>query len=133
MTRASRRARGRALVLVAFASLGAAACDTGPSGPGTITGTVVGDATLGAVVLEFRGRGVEGFEGLDDTRAYGAAVAGAGDRHRVVLVNPAGGDIRFGMRVQDLGMLPPAVVVVAAAGTDDRARSAGGIEVRLER
>jgi hypothetical protein len=37
------------------------------------------------------------------------------------------------MRVQDVGMFPPAMMVVAAAGTDDRPRSAGGIEVRLER
>lgn len=120
------------LVVALLAGVGVWACDTGPSGPGTIRGTVVGDESLGAVVLEVRGRGIEGFEGLDDTRAYGAMVAGADGRHRVILVSPTGGDIRFGMRVQDVGMFPPAVIVVSATGTDNETRPAGGIRVRLE-
>lgn len=124
--------RARAALLTALAGLGLVGCDLGPSGPGTIPGTVVGDASLGAVVLEVRGHGIEGFEGLGDTRAYGAAVAGFEGRHRVILVSPAGGDMRFAMRVQDVGMFPPTVAVVAAAGTDDEPRPAGGIEVRLE-
>ena len=126
-----RRALARALV-GALGGVLVAGCDFGPSGPGTIPGRVFGDDALGAVVLEVRGAGIEGFEGLGDTRVYAAQVAGAENRHRVVLVSPGGGDMRFDMRVRDVGMFPPSVAVMAAASTDDEPRPVGGVEVRLE-
>ena len=50
--------RRAALALAAVTLL--AACDNGPSGPGTLSATVSGPTPLGAVLLEVTGPGVRG-------------------------------------------------------------------------
>lgn len=115
------------------AALGLAACDLGPSGPGTVAGTVTGDATLGAAVLDVTWPGITGFDGRGSTQVYSAAVAGFPDRYRVVLVDPVGGELRFSIAVDDAYLQSPIVTVVAAAGTDNLTRSAAGLGVVLER
>lgn len=126
-----RRARSWSAALAVFLAA-LTACDSGPSGPGAIRATVNTDEALGAVTLEVVGRGVVGFEGLGDTEAYGAVVSAGQNRHRVVLVNPVGGDLEFRIRVEDVGGALPMIRVVAAAGTDNVERLTGGIEVDLE-
>ena len=105
------RRRRSVLVLAALTLL--AACDSGPSGPGTLSATVSGPTPLGAVLLEVTGIGVTGFVGQGDTRVYGAAVGG---KHRVVAVTGSGGTLRIGIKVDDLGAEPPVVVVLTSAG-----------------
>jgi len=118
-------------VAVALA-LTVAACDSGPKGPGSLTGTVTG-APFGGVVLSVDGAGIEAFDGLGNTRAYGAPLLSAPDRHRVVLVDPAGGTLRFEIRVQDLGMEDPVITVLVATDTDNAMISTGAAVVTIER
>jgi len=132
MTAITSRRRAPRLLLLIVAGL-AAACDGGPKGPGTRDGVVEGPANLGAVVLEVTGSGIQGFKGRGDTRAYGTVVSAAEGRHRVVLVDAAGGLIEFGITVEDLGAEPPLVTVLVAAGSDNQAQLSTGVVVRLDR
>ena len=118
--------------LAAAAAVGTAACDSGPSGPGTLVASVRG-ASLGGVVLEVTGAGIVGFEGLSSTQVYAAPVPRSESRHRVMLVHPDGGELRFEIQVQDVDMDDPVMVVVSAAGSDNETQLTSGIEVRLER
>lgn len=118
--------------LAAFgAALALAACDSGPSGPGALVAAVEGNA-LGGVVLEVTGRGILGFEGLSSTQVYAAPIAGS-NGHRVMLIHPDEGDLRFEIQVEDVGMDDPVIQVVSAAGLDNAALLKAGIDVRLER
>ena len=109
------------------------ACDLGPSGPDTVEGTVTGDATLGAAVLDVTWPGVVGFEGRGSTQVYFAPVPGFPDRYRVILVSPTGGDIPFAIAVDDAYLRSPTVMVVEAAGTDNQSKSVNGLRVVFER
>jgi len=119
-------------VAAAGALVAAAACDSGPSGPGSLTAFVDG-STVGGVVLEVSGRGILGFEGLSSTRVYASPVAGQPDTHRVMLVNPDSGELRFEIQVRDVGMEDPVIHVVSAAGLDNSSGLPGGVQVRIER
>jgi hypothetical protein len=126
--------RTRALAaLVALTMTVAAGCDSGPDGPGTVAGTVTGATDLGAVVLDVVWKGIQGFEGQGSTQIYSAPVPGEPNRYRVILVDPTGGDLTFGIRVDDLYLEGPVVTVAEAAGTDDLPRSVGGLRVVLQR
>lgn len=125
--------RFRLATLAALALTTLAACDTGPDGPGTVAGTVTGASGLGAVVLEVDWAGIQGFEGQGSTQVYSAPVAAAPNRYRVILVGPAGGDLTFGIRVDDVYLEGPVVTVVEAAGSDDLPLDVGGLRVLLER
>ena len=109
-----------------------AACDGGPKGPGVITASIVSPHSLGAVVVEVEGIGIEGFVGLGGIQAYGAEVSATMGRHRVVLVSAAGASIQFGIRVQDLGSDPPIASAVFAAGVDNLPKLLTGILVTVE-
>jgi hypothetical protein len=124
----------RALTSVAALALaGLSACDSGPDGPGTVSGTVTGPADLGAVVLDVIWAGVQGFEGHGSTQVYSAAVEGEPKHHRVILVGPTGGSLSFGILVDDVYLEGPVVTVVEAVATDNLPRSVGNIRVLLER
>ena len=131
----------RRLALVLTGAALVVACDSGPSGPGTLTVTVAGPSQqgagtapreLGAVVVEVLGSGIEGFEGLGTTQAYGAVVSAAEQKHRVLLINQETGDIHFGIRMRDVTDHLWAVTVVLAADSDDVPMLPTGIEVRVE-
>ena len=109
-----------------------AACDSGPSGPGSLIATVEADG-LGGALLEVVGPGITGFDGLGDTRVYDAELANARNTHRVLLVDPTGGEIRFEIHVEDVGMDDPVLTVVSAAGVDNDTRLTAGIVTRIER
>ena len=110
-----------------------AACDTGPSGPGTVVGTVTGPPDLGAAVLDVVWKGVQGFEGRGSTQAYSAPVAGEVDRYRLVLVAPSGGDLSFSIEVDDVYLEGPVVTLVDATDASNEPRSVADLEVLLER
>lgn len=118
---------------LAVTALAVSACDSGPSGPGTLSATVESATPVGAVVLEVVGPAVEGFEAQGSTHVYGTAVAAAAGRHRAVVVAPDGAALRFGIRVSDLGAEPPAVTAVAAASPLNLPALATGIQVLVSR
>ena len=124
---------GPRLYRVAFVFLlGVGACDSGPSGPGTLEGRVRAEA-LGAVLLEVEGTGIRGFAGRGSTQIYSAQVPGRGGVHRVIVVDPVGGDIGFEIEVDDVRMDGPIMTVVKAARTDNSTMSTVGVTVGIER
>lgn len=116
-----------AVLLVALATTSACSDD----GPGTLLVTVEAPDALGAVALEVVGAGVRGFEGVGTTDAYGGVVSARQGRHRVVLVDPAGGTLRVGIRLDDVRGEWPTVRAVSAAGTDDVERITSDIDIRV--
>jgi hypothetical protein len=113
------------------------ACDSGPRGPGALLARASldgasGGPSLGAVVLELQGSGIQGFEARGDTRLYASAVPGKVDVHRVVLVHPSGGELGFEILVDDVGMDRPGVTVVQAADTDNAILERQTVVVRIE-
>lgn len=100
-------------------------------GPGTLLVTVEAPDALGAVALEVVGAGVRGFEGVGTTQAYGGVVSARQGRHRVVLVDPAGGTLRVGIHVDDVQAEWPTVRAVSAAGTDDVERITSDLDIRV--
>ena len=110
--------RNAVATVALFGALMLAGCDSGPSGPGTLIASVTGNS-LGGVVLEITGVGIQGFEGLDNTQAYAAPLAGSPNAYRVLLIVPGGGDLRFEIQVEDVGMDDPVMTVVSAAGADN--------------
>ena len=129
MTR--RRAGAWALAGLTFA---VAACDGGPKGPGVLPATVVAPNAMGAVVLEFTGDGVLGFEGQGSTLVYSATASGPGGKHRVILVSPTGStEIRFGIEVTDRAGALPSVAAVSAASPANVPMVASGLQIRIER
>lgn len=126
------RLRNVLATVALFSALMLAGCDSGPRGAGTLIASVTGNS-LGGVVLEITGVGIRGFEGLDNTQVYAAPLAGSPNAHRVLLIVPGGGDLRFEIQVEDVGMDDPVMTVVSAAGVDNSAQLAAGIEIRVER
>ena len=117
-----------------LAVLALAACDLGgPSGPAQVIGSVTGNAELGAAVVDLTWEGVTGFEGRGSTQVYSAPVSGSADRHRFVLVDAAGGDLRFTIALADDRLHAPTVTVVSAVGTDNLPRPVADLRVVLER
>jgi hypothetical protein len=115
--------------LLMGAAVALTGCETGPSGPGVMSGTVTATppGTLGAVVLEVTGSGIEGFEGQAGSRAYGAVVSAENHRYRVVVVGT--GELGFGVKVDDTGGPKPSVQVVSAVDADNAAMSISGVRV----
>lgn len=93
------------------------ACDdAGIEGPGALVARVEApDAELGSAVVEVQGPGIRGFEALGGSRVF-ARDSGDGS-HRVVVVDPGGGDLRFRIRVDEVAAALPAAVVQSAADT----------------
>ena len=118
--------------LLALMAVTAPGCDSGPSGPGALVGTVTGPS-LGGVALQIVGRGIRGFEGLGETQAYAAPLSGTPNAFRVLLVAPQGDELRFEIQVDDVAMEDPVMTVVSAAGVDNLTMLTAGIVTRIER
>lgn len=89
-----------------------AACDTGPSGPGDLTGFVeTPGPVLGGAVLEVVGKGITGFSGSGGTHVFSAPTAEEAT-YRVVLLTETPGQLQFRVAVQDRGARKPTVSVV---------------------
>jgi hypothetical protein len=138
MTRSARRLpsrsseRRRRALTVPFVLVALGGCDSGPSGPGAVLARVTAP-NLGAVVLEVEGAGIQGFAGRGDTRVYSAAVPGRTGVHRVILIDPVGGEITLEMQVDDVGMEGPIVTVVQAARADNASEAVRNLTVTVER
>jgi hypothetical protein len=124
------RARGiRWALLVCVLAL--VACDSGPSGPGVLLVRVSGPG-LGGALIGVEGTGIQSFAGTGSTQAYGAPVGGSGAAHRVLIIDPVGGELAFEILVEDLGMEPPILTVLTATGTDNSIQPAAGVVVLVE-
>lgn len=105
----------RLLLFAVLVLLGA--CDAaGIEGPGALVARVEArDAELGSAVVEVRGPGIRGFEAVGGSRIF--TRASEDGSHRVVVVDPGGGDLRFRIRVDELAAALPGAVVQSAADT----------------
>lgn len=130
------RKRGRSVaggigLLTAILVLPAACDDSGPEGPGTLVARVDAPRTeLGSAVVEVRGAGIRGFEAVGDSRVL--TRADDGDSHRVLVVDPTGGDLRFHIRIDDVSAGLPSAVVQSAADTTN-ALVASGVSMTVTR
>lgn len=126
----TRAAAGTALVAAVVLAL--AACDDrGIQGPGALVARVDAPRVeLGSAVVEVTGTGIRGFEAVGGSRLF-ARSAGDGS-HRVVVMDPGGGDLRFRIQVDDVSATLPAAVVQAAADTAN-ALVAPGVSLTVER
>ena len=121
------------LVVVTVVALGLGACDWGPRGPGQLRGVVTSPAgPVGALVLEIRGPGIQGFSESGQTRVFSAQ---RGDElYRVVLVAADPDRIRFRVDMDDVRS--PALTVVAVEAVDESnvpITDLTGISVELRR
>ncbi len=110
------------------------ACDSGPKGPGALS-TVVSGPDLGAVVLQVAGSGIRGFEGQDGSKVFSTALSpnAVVPSYRVIVVGQNGGDLHFGIQVDDRGGQLPTVSVLQAVDADNASVSGSGLEVRIAR
>ena len=111
----TQRKSGRLVALLVL--LAAAACDSGPKGPGFLTATIEGPVPLGAAIVEVQGEGVLGFEGAGTTHVF--TTPGEPGVHRVVLIGEQPGDLRFKVQVQEVRDRPPSATIIQASGGDD--------------
>ena len=126
------RARSRAanVVPVAVLLLGLGACgDEGPvSAPGTLTASVVSpNGAEGGALVILVGQGIGAIGPSDEGRVFSQA---HGDTLRVVVVNVAGGALRFTIQVTDTTR-PPTGTLVEVSGSDDGIRSLSGYKVEI--
>lgn len=129
-----RGAPGWPAALAAFAVLALSACDSGSEGPGPLTARVESSQPLGALVLEFSGADITGFEQRGPTLVFGALDAGGAHRHRVILVSPTGvTEMRFTVLFADRKAARPTVAALSAATPANVTVSAAGVKVRIER
>lgn len=122
MTGLWRRSRRRALGTALAGLLAAASgCDDG-RGPGTLRLEISAPVALGGVVVELRGKGIEGVDDLPGGWVEGHAFTDAAGApgYRIVAVLPTPGRFDLGVRVADLDARLPTVQVLEAAGADDR-------------
>lgn len=122
------------LVGVMALAMGMWACDTGPDGPGDLSGLVRGGSQdLGAVVFEVVGAGIEGFSGAGGSRVFWARQENP-VVFRVIVVAENGGDLSFSANVSDRGGRMPRATLVSAVDTENRPIPVTeGMEVRFAR
>ena len=126
------RRTARPLGVAVAVLVGLSACDSGPSGPGSIS-AVVEAPGIGGVVLEVRGSGIRSFSARGSARVYSAATPGRPAAHRVVVITPAPGELAFDVEVDDVGMDGPVVTVIAATDGENGQLRTSDVTVRLER
>lgn len=109
------RASVRRGTLVVGMLTAVAACDSGPSGPGTVQAVIESSTlTAGAVVVEIRGVGVNGITASPPLQVFSAPGSTPGT-FRVVLVNPGdAAPLTLGITVDDLAADPPTATVLEA-------------------
>lgn len=106
--------------VAAAAVLLAAACESGPSGPGKLTGTLVSpNGPEGAAVVLVTGEGLGAVGGAGATRAFSHL---NGTQLRVVLVNITPGELKFTVEVPDVGAPPPAATVLQVVDGNNASR-----------
>lgn len=121
--------------LVPILVLGVSACEK-DRGPGTLELEVSAAVPLGAVLLELRGKGIEGVDPISGGWIEGHPFtdAGGAEGYRIVAVLQAPGGFRIGVRVADLDDRLPRVDVVEASGAYDQpVQPVGSVEAKIRR
>lgn len=121
---------GARIALVA--TLSVAACDSGPSGPGAFEAIATGE-DVGGVLLQVDGPGILGFDARGDARLYAAADSVRPGRHRVLVISPGSGELRFAILVEDVAIEGPAITVLQATRADNRLTTPSAVVVRIVR
>lgn len=98
-----------------------ACLDEGPqSGPGTVTGTIVGpNGPEGAARVTLLGPGIGSVSPVGSAQVYVRSIPGATE---IVVIHPTGGELAFEVAVADT-TAPPATVIQEIAGPDDELRA----------
>ena len=110
----------RRLAVVGVLVLSIFGCDSGPDGPGDITGTLLSpDVVVGGVVLEVVGQGVQSFSGTGGTKVFWATQADP-KVHRVVVIGQGSGDLEFKVSVEDRGKQKPRATVINLVDAKNR-------------
>lgn len=105
--------------LTAALAIALAACDSGPEGPGDITGSIRSpDRALGGAVLEVVSSGADGFSGAGGTKVFWSTQENPAV-HRVIVIGESGGDLQFKVSVQDVGGRYPRASVVSLVDMDN--------------
>jgi len=105
------------LMVLAILAVG---CDAGPDGPGDLSGSVqTPSPSLGGVVFEVVGAGIEGFSGAGGTKVFWARQDNP-IVYRVIVLGESGGDLKFSVAVQDRGGRLPRATVVSAVDLNNR-------------
>ena len=118
------------LLLLVFA----AACESGPAGPGTLSVEVTAPVQLGAAQVRVQGPGITAIRGLGGSEVASRLVptSDADDAYRVVAFAPEGGPIRIGVEVESTDATLQ-VVALDAAGLDGIRVGVAGVEVEVQR
>lgn len=131
---ACRRA-GRAALLPLALAVGLWGCDSGPSGPGMLSGSVVANGEApGSALLLFGGTGLLGAEGDGGTQAWASAATEGGDELRVLLVDldPTGA-MTFQLQVADVAAPLPSITVLQLADRQNQRFTTEDIQIRIRR
>jgi len=125
------RSLKRVIFMAAMLALGA--CDWGPRGRGQLRGIVTAGVTpVGAIVLEIRGPGIQGFTEAGQNRVFFAEPQT--DVYRVVLITTDPDRIRFRVDVDDVRGPALTVSTVEAVDANNVAiTDLSGIEIELVR
>lgn len=96
------------------------ACDSGPEGPGDLTGSFrTSGPAMGGVVFEVVGAGIEKFTGTGGTKVFWAAQPDP-NVFRVILIGESGGDLTFTATVRDRSRGLPRATVVSVVDLENR-------------
>ncbi len=97
----------------------AVGCDSGPDGPGDLTGSIRSPApSVGGVVFEVVGGGIVGFSGAGGTKVFWARQENA-SVFRVIVIGGTGGELNFTVSVQDRGGRMPRATVVSVVDVNN--------------
>lgn len=109
------------------------ACESGPSGPGYVAGSLLADGVApGSALLLVTGRGVTGVEGTGGVLEWSETTGE--NEIRVLLVDPApDGALTFRVRMEDVGAPLPQVAVLQLADRNDRRFSTSDLQIALRR
>ena len=125
---------GRARAVLGALALGAAVAACEPRGPGSLNATVEAPGPTGAVVIELAGQRMTSFEGVGGTRTFATQGSPADTLRRVVVVSPAGVELRFRIAVEDIGADPPRAAVVDAVDPSNlKVPTLTGYRVKISR
>jgi hypothetical protein len=127
MNRLTRAAAGAALALL----VGVAACDSGPSGPGTLAVTVSSPVPISAAVVSLEGKGIRAVRATSG-EAVGRETGNATTPGYRFAVFGEGTNLTVQVEVDDVASLPSGFVT-QAADAEGRLIGSAGIEVRIER
>ena len=123
--------RLRTLFAVVGVTVGLVGCDSGPKGPGALDATITGPEPLGAALVEVVGAGVRGFEDQGACQTFGAPLPSAVDTHRALVVCAGGGDLVFGIEVDDVSAEPPVATVLQTANPNNVVVLSTQVSVRI--